>query len=360
MVSKIKLFDPMVDSDEQKAILKVLKSHFWASGAGGRNVSKFENLFKNFIRSDDCVAVNSGTSALNLALSLVNIKNKEVILPSLTFVSTAHAVLMNGGKPKFVDVDENLCLDPNKIKKSISKNTRVILPVHFAGMPCNLDEITKICNENSLVLIEDAAHAIGSTYKKNKIGSHGFAVCFSFHPVKNLAMPTGGIISLNASNHRELKNRLLSRRWCGITERKNFDYDVKEIGWNYYMNEFSAAIGIVQLKKLNKMNRIRKMIAKKYSREINLETKMQYSKDCSYHIYWVMVNNRKNFMLKMSKKGIEAGIHYKPVHTMSMYKQKLKLPKTEKAGREIVSIPIHPNLTNDDIEFIIKNVNDFC
>jgi len=251
---KIKLFDPMIGSDEQKAITRVLKSRFWASGAGGGNVSKFESLFKNFIRTDDCVAVNSCTSALNLALSLVNIKNKEVILPSLTFISTAHAVMMNGGKPKFVDVDENLCLVPNKIKKSISKNTRVILPVHFAGMPCNLDEITKICNENSLVLIEDAAHAIGSTYKKKKIGSHGFAVCFSFHPVKNLAMPTGGIISLNASNHRELKNRLLSRRWCGITERKNFVYDVKEIGWNYYMNEFSAAIGIVQLKKLNKMN----------------------------------------------------------------------------------------------------------
>jgi len=350
----------MVDFAEKNAIIKVLKSHFWASGAGEGNVTRFENLFKNFVKSDECIAVNSGTSALNLALSLTNIKNKEVILPSLTFVSTAHAVIINGAKPVFVDVDENLCLDPIQVKKSITKKTKIILPVHFAGMPCNLEEITKICNENSLVQIEDAAHAVGTSYKKRKIGSHGFAVCFSFHPVKNLAMPTGGVICINSRNHGELKNKLLSRRWCGITDRKNTSYDVKEVGWNYYMNEFSAAIGIIQLKKLNKMNKIRKNIAKKYSNEINSENKMKFNANCSYHIYWLMVKNRKNFMLNMSKKGIETGIHYRPIHTMSLYKHKMKLPITEKAGKEIVSIPVHPNLIEDGVEKIIKYVNEFC
>ena len=159
---------------------------------------------------------------MNLALSLLDIKNKEVILPSLTFVSTAHAVVLNGGKPVFVDVmPKTLCIDPESIRKSVSRNTKVILPVHFAGMPCNLKEIMNICKENKLTLIEDAAHSTGTTYKNKKIGSHGMCVCFSFHPIKNLAMPTGGLISLNHSEHKKLKQTLLARRWCGITNRKS-------------------------------------------------------------------------------------------------------------------------------------------
>ena len=221
-----------------------IDTSLWGRGAGRGNVLKFERSFRKYIGSNDCVAVNSGTSALNLALSLYNIKNKEVILPSLTFVSTVNAVKINGGIPIFVDVEpKTLCLDHSKIKKSLSKKTRVILPVHFAGMPCNLDEIIKICRKNNLVLIEDAAHAAGSSYKKKKIGKHGSAVCFSFHPIKNLAMPTGGLISINHKNHKIIRKTLESRRWCGIGDRHNVSYDVKELGWNYYMDEFSAGIG---------------------------------------------------------------------------------------------------------------------
>jgi len=262
MTKKIKLFDPVVGKSEEDVLVKTLKSHFWASGSGVGNVLKFENSFKKYVNSDECVAVNSGTAALNLALSLVDIKNKEVILPSLTFVSTAHAVILNGGKPVFVDVDpKTLCIDPDKIKKSVTKKTRVILPVHFGGMACDLDEIKNICKENHLSLIEDAAHASGTLYKNKKIGSHGMAVCFSFHPVKNLAMPIGGLISVNHPNYKKLRKLLDARRWCGITDRKEAFYDVKEIGWNYYLNEFSAAIGLIQLKKINKLNSIRKAIA---------------------------------------------------------------------------------------------------
>ena len=219
-LSKIKLFDPFIDYKEEQIIKKVLKSHFWASGTGTGNVLKFERFFRKYIGSNDCIAVNSGTSALNLALSLQNIKNKEVILPSLTFVSTVNAVIINGGIPIFVDIDpKTLCLDHSKIKKLISKKTGVILPVHFAGMPCNLDQISKICRNNNLVLVEDAAHAAGSSYKKKKIGKHGMAVCFSFHPIKNLAMPTGGLISINHKNHKKIRKTLESRRWCGIDNR---------------------------------------------------------------------------------------------------------------------------------------------
>ena len=358
MAKKIKLFDLISGIEEERALNKVLKSHFWASGAGTGNVLQFENEFRKYVGSKDCIALNSGTAALNLALSLIDIKNKEVILPSLSFVATANAVVLNGGKPVFVDVDpRTLCIDPDQIKKSISKRTKAVLPVHFGGMPCNLSEIMKICNEHNLTLFEDAAHAAGASYKNKKIGSHGMAVCFSFHPVKNLAMPTGGLISINHQNHKKLRKTLLARRWCGITNRKNDSYDVQEIGWNYYMNEFSAAIGLAQLKKLNATNKIRKSIANRYHKEINLENKMPFDKNCVYHFYWILVKNREKLRKNMRHLGIETGTHYRPIHTFSFYKPTRKLLVTEKAGKEIVTIPTHPNLTDDDVDQIINLIN---
>jgi perosamine synthetase len=360
MVKKIKLFDPLIDSSESKIISQVLKSKLWASGAGVGNVSKFETKMNQYLGSDECIAVNSGTAALNLALSIAEIKNKEVILPSLSFVSTAHSIILNGGKPVFVDIDPHtLCIDPDQIIKAITKNTKLILPVHFAGMPCDMNRINQISKKYNLLLIEDAAHATGSTYNDKKIGIHGSAVCFSFHPVKNLAMPTGGLIALNHSKSKKLRKILEAKRWCGITDRVDSDYDVKDIGWNYYMNEFSAAIGLTQLKKIDKMNKIREKNAKKYYNGINLEHKMPLKFGCSYHFYWIMVKNREKFRAKMAKKGIETGIHYKPIHHMTMYKQKRKLEITDKISKKIVSLPTHPNLEKKDIEFIIKCVNEF-
>ena len=360
MKNTIKLFDPIFGIKEETAIKKTLYSHFWASGAGTGNVLKFENQFNKYIGSDCCVAVNSGTAALHLALSLIDVRNKEVILPSLSFVSTAHAVVYNGGKPIFVDVDPNtMCIDPEIIKKSITKNTKAILPVHFAGMSCNIDEILTLCEKTNSFLIEDAAHAAGTVFKNKKIGTHGTAICFSFHPVKNLAMPTGGAITLNHENSEKFKKILHSRRWCGISNRKGVKYDVQDIGWNYYMNEFSAAIGLEQLKKLDSLNNKRKSIAKRYSDEIEIEVKMPYNKGCSYHFYWILVKNREEFMKKMSDNNIETGIHYQPIHKMGFYNKKNNLPQTEMISKQIVSIPIHPNLTPPQIDKIIKLINKF-
>ena len=360
MAGKIQLSKPLVTSAEESIINKVIKSHFWASGSGVGYVKKFENSLNRFTGSNTCIGVNSGTAALNLALSLFDLKNKEVLIPSLTFVSTAHAVILNGAKPIFVDVNpETLCLDEKQIQNSITKNTKAVIPVHFAGFPCNLTAIRSICKKNNLYLIEDAAHAIGSTFNNKKIGAHGDAVCFSFHPVKNLAMPTGGAITINHKNHKKFRKQLESRRWCGISDRNNVDYDVHELGWNYYMNEFSAAIGLVQLKKLNEMIKTRKRIAKFYDREINLENKIPYSIDCSYHLYWILVENRKQFRKKLANEGIETGTHYKPVHHMSYYKNKKPLPITEKISNEIVTIPIHPNLTDNQLSKIVHFVNKF-
>lgn len=360
MQKKIKLFDPFVSKNEEKLLLKALRSKNWASGAGSTFVNLFEQKFQEYVGAKSCVAVNSGTAALHLALSTANIAKKEVIIPSLTFVSTAHAVLYNGGKVIFADVDPNtLCIDIESVQKKINKRTAVILPVHFAGMPANLDMLRIITKENKMLLIDDAAHAAGSNLNGKKIGSLGDLTCFSFHPVKNLAMPTGGLITLNDKYFNQTKKTLLSRRWCGITDRKGVNYDVKELGWNFYMNEFAAAIGLTQLSVLEKLNKKRLQVATKYSKKLNLDRKMPLNKNCVYHFYWILVKNRNELRKKLTKIGIETGIHYKPVHKMSMYTNNVKLPVTEELSQQIVTLPTHQSLSDDDVDKIIESINKF-
>ena len=358
-MNKIKLFDPVIDKKEINNVVKTLKSGFWASGAGHGQVDEFEKKFKKFVNSKACICVNSGTAALHLAVNLANVKGKEVILPSMSFVSTAHAVLYNGGIPVFVDIDPNtLCIDPDEIKKKISKKTRCIIPVHFGGMPSNIKKIKNFSN-SKIKIVEDAAHACGSEFNRKKIGSHGDFVCFSFHPVKNLAMPTGGLISINTKNYKKSVSNLKSKRWCGITNRTDTSYDVDKLGWNFYMNEFSATIGLSQLEKIEKMNKKRKRIARIYQKELDVEKIMPYSNSCAYHLYWICVKNRKSFRKKLLEKSIETGTHYKPIHQMSLYKKSYQLPVTEKISKEIVTIPIHPNLNDQEVDKIIASVNKF-
>jgi dTDP-4-amino-4,6-dideoxygalactose transaminase len=356
---KISLFEPFIGKEEVDEASKVIKSKFWASGAGVGKVKEFESAFSKFVGCKYSIAVNSGTAALHLALSSLNIEKTEVLVPSITFVSSAHAAIYNNAKVKFVDVDEStLCIDLNDLERKISKKTSVIIPVHMGGFPCDLEKIQKLAKDFKVKVVEDAAHACGSMYQGKKIGSHSDLVCFSFHPVKNLAMPTGGLITINSDRIRE--DSLKSKRWCGISNRKGVSYDVGSLGWNFYMNEISAAIGLVQLKRLKKLNKRRLEIAKKYHKKISLENKMPLNEECSYHLYWIRVKNRDKFMKTMSEKGIETGIHYRPIHTMKYYSSSLKLKNCDKIASEVVSIPMHPNLSNEDLETIIKNVNYYA
>lgn len=353
----IKLFSPTFNNLEIENMIQTVKSGFWASGSGIKNVSKFENKFKKYTNSKECVAVDSGTAALHLALNVTDIYKKEVLVPSLTFASTIHAIKYNGGIPIFVDIKpDTLCIDPVDLENKITNKSKVILPVHFGGYPCDMNSLKKISKKKNLTIVEDAAHACGSKYNGKRVGSLGDMTCFSFHPVKNLSMPKGGAITINKKS-KVLKNKLNSLRWCGISNRKKYSYDITELGFNYYMDEISAGIGIEQLKKLEKLNKIRFNIAKRYEKEIKILEKIPLNKECSYHLYWILVKNRKKFMKKMYEKGIETGIHYKPVHKMSLYKSKIKLPITEKIENSIVSIPIHPDLKNNDVDKIIKLIN---
>jgi len=276
----------------------------------------------------------------------------------MSFVSTANAVILNGGIPVFAEIEpETMCINPESVKKLLTKKTKVVLPVHFGGMPCKLEELNHIIEGYDCQIIEDAAHAAGAKYKNRKIGSHSFACCFSFHPVKNLAMPTGGAITINDKENKKIRKEIESKRWCGITDRKLSEYNIKNIGDNYYMNEFSAAIGLIQLKKLDKMNKQRKNIAKIYSNEINLENKMKFDENCSYHLFWIRVKNRKKFRQILDEKNIETGTHYRPIHTFDFYQKFKKAPITERIGKEIVTIPMHPNLKTYEIDKIISTIN---
>ena len=273
----IKLFQPNTDDREEQAVIKTLRSGFWASGAGTHKVKEFEDEFAKYTGFNYCLAVNSGSSALELALSMYDIKGKEVILPALSFVSTANAIVLNDGIPVFADIDrDTLCLDPDNIPPV--KEGSVILPVNFAGMEAKEMhfDVPVVC---------DSAHRI----ERN---SHNDMTCYSFHPIKTLAMPTGGAIVFNGD-----LSKLKPKRWCGITDRVNEDYNVKEAGRNYYMNEISATIGLEQLKKLDGMNERRKDIADMYHHGLNWD-RIPFDENCSYHIYWLIVQNRKKFIFR--------------------------------------------------------------
>ena len=264
----------------------------------------------------------------------MDIKGKEVILPALSFVSTANAVLYNGGIPVFADVDRTtLCLDVDNLH--ITGKTGCIIPVNFGGIQC--EELYDV------PVVIDSAHRIEKD-------NHNDMTCYSFHPIKNLAMPTGGAIAFNGN-----LSILKARRWCGITDRNGPSYDVNEIGWNYYMNEISAAIGLVQLEKLDTMNKRRLDIARIYHKGLEFPS-MPYDENCSYQLYWIRVKNRPDFMRTMLEAGIETGIHYTPIDQFTLYK-KTDLPVTDRIAPELVTLPMHCNLTDQDLDFIIKSAN---
>ena len=265
----------------------------------------------------------------------------------MSFVSTANAILYNGGKPVFADVDEDtLCLSID-VSNKLTGKTAAIIPVHFGGYPCRI--------RVDIPMIEDAAHAAGSILGGRRVGAMGHAVCFSFHPIKNLAMPNGGAIALNNIDPEDVE-KLKARRWCGITERDGMKYQVKELGWNYYMNEISAAIGIEQLKKLDDHNQRRYEIAERYHSELSSFFRMPLDSFCSYHLYWIRVKSRRKFIQKMENHDIEVGIHYTPIDYFKLYKR-VVLPVTDKVAPEIVSLPIHPRMSDSDVSRVIKVAN---
>jgi perosamine synthetase len=371
-MKNIQLFKTNISEKAIKFVDKVLRSG-WISL--GPRTAEFEKKFAKYIGVKYAVALNSCTAALHLGLIVSGIKEgDEVITTPLTFVSTNHVILYQKAYPVFADVDpRTYCIDPESIEKMITKKTKAIIAMHYGGHPCDLDKIYKIAKKYKLKVIEDAAHACGSSYKGKKIGCFGLT-CFSFHAVKNLPTGDGGMITTNDEKQYQ---RLKILRWLGIDkstyERTETDkgklgaytweYDVPEIGYKYHMNDITAAIGIEQLKLLDKQNAYRRKLAKIYNHELNhpdIIALPYVSPDVvtSQHLYVIQVKRRDDLIIKLKANGIAAGVHYKLSNTYPMYeKYRSDVKNAERIAKNIVSLPMHTLLTPKDVRKIIKIIN---
>jgi len=365
----ISLFKPYMGDEEIEAISEVLQSGWIGLGP---KTAMFEEEFAKYIGVKFAVGVNSATAALDIALKLLRVNfGDEVIVPTITFVSTAHVVAYNLATPIFVDVDEktmNLSLDD--VEKKLSKRTKAIIPVHYSGRPVDIDALKEVVGKISI--IEDAAHACGALYKGKHCGALGDMGCFSFHAVKNLAMGDGGAITLNNHDMSERAKRL---RWLGI-DKTTWDrtdigrtywwqYFVDEIGLKCHMNDLIASIGLVQLRKLEDMNQRRREIVKQYDdafKTIDWIIAPPGDDDeykSSWHIYWIRVPKRDELTVYLKDAGIITGVHYYPIHLYRCYGNIVSLPVAEKLSKEIVSLPMHPGLTDDDVEKVIQKIIEF-
>ncbi len=364
MAIKIKRACVSASKDEEKAVVEVLRSGRYVKGP---NVKAFEQEFAKFVGTKYAVTVNSGTSALIVAMLSSGIKHgDEVITTPFTFIATGNAIALAGAKPVFADIDaENFNINPEKIKDVITEKTKAIIPVHLYGQPADMDPILEIANEHNLTVIEDAAQAHGAKYKGDNCGSFGHINCFSFYPTKNMTVcGDGGMITTDDS---ALYEKAIMYRDAG---RKAGDIERTYVpGYNFRLSEMLAACGRVQLKKLPKWNEERRKIATWYEKYLSgidgliLPEEMEYGHHI-YHLYSSRAQRRDDLIKFLEQKGVEAGTHYPiPLHLQETFEhlryKKGDFPEAEKAAAEQISLPIYPGLKETDIKFVSNQIKRF-
>lgn len=360
---------------DSKDILNVdasLKNDFITSGP---LVDKFEKTFAKTLGAKYAVAVSSATAALHLACLVAGLQPKEEVITSpLTFIASANCALYCGAKPVFVDIKEdNGIIDEEKISEKISSKTKIILPVHYSGIPCNLEKIHKIAKKHKLIVIEDACHALGAKYKNSVIGDCAYSdmAVFSFHPVKHITTGEGGMITTNNSTVyeklKQLRNHAIIPKKGKISGR----YDVKTLGFNYRITDFQCALGLNQLTKLKLFLKKRIQIAQKYNQvfsnnqNISLLRKDESSFN-SQHLYVIKLKNikvRDKLQFYLKQKNIMCQVHYPPVYLFSLYKKlgykKGLCPVAEDFSKKILSLPIFPLLKERDQKKVINEISNF-
>jgi len=360
----IKINEPCIDNEEIELVINVLKSGILSNRNGsGPLVSKFEKKFANYVKAKYAVAFCNGTAALHAALLSIDVKaNDEVIVPSFTFPATANAVVLTGAKPIFADIDKDTyCITSESIQKVITRKTKAIIPVHLYGLPADLDPILEIAKKYDAYVIEDAAQAHGAVYKDKMIGCIGDLTCFSFYAGKNMTTGEGGIVT---TNDEELYNNLRTIRSHG--EEK--PYWITRLGHNYRMPEISAAIGLAQLNKLpiflEKRRKNAKMLTEMLSSSKKLILPIEpEGRKHAWYLYTLRIKGvnaakRNKIVEKLRAKNIEASVYYEfPVHLLPFYKEKFgykkgMYPESEKAARQVFSLPIHPKVSEKDIEYM--------
>lgn len=369
MIKEIPLCIPSIGAGEIQEVKKVLASHWLAHGPKNE---EFERIFAQYLDVSRAVTLNSCTSALFLAVVAQGI-TREVILPSFTFVASANAVVTAGAKPVFADINpDNFCISDKEIEKKISKNTEAILVVHYAGQSCLMDKIMSIAAKNNLKIIEDSAQAIGATYKEKKTGSWATG-CFSFFPTKNITTGEGGMV---ATNDEALADKIKALSSHGITSttlsrkgsKKPWEREALYAGYNFRMSNILAAIGVEQMKKVDRMNQKRRDYAFYLNKALSKVEEIivpQESPLC-YHTYQMYVIRLRNssirdaLLFKLKSYGVGVSVHYDPpVHLHPYYREKFgykegDLPITEQVSKSIITLPMFPQLKKYQLDTIIK------
>ena len=329
----------------------------------GQEVEKFEKDFSKFCQTKFCIGVDSGTSSLKLSLLAAGIsRGDEVITVPNTYIATALAISEAGAKPVFIDINpESYNIDVEKIKEKITKKTKAILPVHLYGQCSDMDPIMEIAEKHNLKVIEDACQAHGAIYKNRKAGSMGNIGCFSFYPGKNLgAYGDGGAIT---TNDGEIAEKVMMLRNFG--QKEKYYHLIK--GMNHRLDSIQAAVLNVKLKYLEKWNESRRKLALLYNKKLNgiviVPKEMSYGKHV-YHLYVVRVKERDALLANLKSKGVAAGIHYPvPIHLQKAYTdmglKEGSFPLTEKFSKEIISLPMFPELTEGEVDYIAKCIGEF-
>jgi perosamine synthetase len=366
----VRLFRPSLGEEEVAAVREALASG-WV-GLGPRTAA-FEERFASLVGAPFCVATNSCTAALHLALLLLDLEpDAEVIVPALTFVSTAHAVVLAGARVVFADVDAaTLTLDPEDVARRTTPRTRALLPVHYGGHPCRMDEIHAVAAAAGAAVVEDAAHAAGARWRGRPVGSLSALTCFSFQGTKNITTGDGGCVTTASAEHASRLRRL---RWMGI-ERDTWQrtggsthgwrYEVAELGLKYHMNDVAAAIGLAQIPKLELLNQRRRLLAARYDeafRDLGWLEAPAVADDVvsARHNYAVRLDGRDALIAFLAERGVASGVHYEPLHLQPFYRrERVALPVVEREWRRLVLLPLYPSLTDDEQQRVVDAVRSF-
>ncbi len=371
---KIPLYKILIDKEDIRTDSKVIERGMdWAIGP---EIEQFESHLAKYVGSNHCLVFNSGTSALHAALLSLGVgAGNTVLVPSFTFISTANSALMVGAIPSFVDIeDEHLGMNPSKIESKISSTTRAIMPVHYAGLPCKIKEICEISRRKKIPLIEDAAEALGSRIGKEMIGTFGDLSVFSFAGNKVLTTGEGGAI---VTNSKKIFNKLKLIRSHGRIENQNyFTSNIKpnyvDLGYNWRMSSITAALGITQLSRLEKIINLRRNNAAYLTSRLKKHTKIKVPIEPKkyrhvFQIYSIQLPNsylRNKLMKFLTKKGIMSKVYFSPIHQTKFYKQlgfskRKDLIVTERISNEILSLPLYPNMKKEELKYIVDSVSEF-
>jgi len=354
-----------IGDEEISAVTEVLRSGWLTMG---ERTLEFERLLAEYVGTEDAVAVNSCTAALHLSLLALGIEGgDEVITTPFTFAATANVIVHTGAKPVFADIDRNTYnIDPDEIIKKITPRTKAIIPVHYAGLPCDMDAISEIARDYRLHVVEDAAHAIGASYKGRKIGLLSDATCFSFYATKNMTTGEGGMITTNnkwlADRIRILRQHGMSNNaWNRYSDNGNWYYEITDCGWKYNTTDINAAMGIVQLGKLDGFIEKRKHYAGIYNEALENYGVVPVGDGHVYHLYPFLVSDYRNELIEgLKAQGIICSVHFIPLHLHPYYKGYGNFPNAEWVYERELSLPLYPKMTEEDVNRVVDTMRGLC